>query len=642
MNANSERIFNIVLGTAGHIDHGKSSLVQRLTGIDPDRLPEERDRGLTIDLGFAPLTLPDGRRVGIVDVPGHERLIKNMVAGATGIDLVLLVVAADDSVMPQTREHLTIMHILGISEGIVAMTKSDLVEDEMRELVREEIQETVEGTFLEGAPIVEVSSITGDGFDKLLETLYEKMANIQPRESSGAFRMPIQRVFSPKGFGTVITGIPVSGQTQIGDTLEITPLGKRGRVRGVQAYKESSDSARAGHSTAINLSDIDYREVHRGMVLAAPGYFSGSKMFEARFRYLPSSRRPLVHQSTIRLHTGTIEVVGKIFLLERKVLEPGEESFVQFRLDEEVVAAPGDRYVLRLHSPMETIGGGEILDRSKWRLKLGKGFILDQLKEKEKALENRLSFLLGILKSGGFTTVTEKDLAVKTGQSLDELRGDLDVLKENGDAVESGRAGQFYASTMLDEATAKTLDIARTYFNEQPRRRLIDKSHVRSQLAGNDVFLQEVLERLSSSGELETTDSGKLCFSGLTPAISETDAQSLDTIRTALNASPFTPPSPDELAQSHGWAPTDGVELFDLLVEEHEAVKVADGIYFHRDALDSAKEKLRAHLEAEGNVTAGDAKSLLESTRKYCIPLLEYLDRTGFTVRKGDTRVLKT
>ena len=449
MTTSDEKIFNIVIGTAGHIDHGKSTMVQRLTGIDPDRLPEEKSRGLTIDLGFAPLTLRNGMRVGIVDVPGHERLIKNMVAGATGIDLVLLVIAADDGVMPQTREHLTIMQILGLRHGMVVINKVDAVEPDFVELVEDEVRETLKGTFLEDSAVVKVSSITGDGFEELEEHLNTLVEKVRPRQVEGVFRMPVQRVFSPRGFGTVVTGIPVSGTAALGDTLEIVPLGEKGRVRGIQAYKEQAETARAGHSAAINLSDIDYRKVHRGMVLTQPGYFTGAKMFEARLHYLPGNHRVLKHQTTIRLNVRTAELIGRVYLLERKILEPGEESYVQFRFEEPVVAAPGDRFVLRLHSPMETIGGGEIIDSSKYRLKTGKDFILDTLRSKNDALADSRDFLLHQLNKAGFNAVSEADLARQAGLRNEDALQLLESLVEENLACRTSRGGQLLSAAQL-------------------------------------------------------------------------------------------------------------------------------------------------------------------------------------------------
>ncbi|MCL4159014.1 UNVERIFIED_CONTAM: hypothetical protein GTU68_011548, partial [Idotea baltica] len=369
----------IVIGTAGHIDHGKSTLVRALTGIDPDRLKEEKARGLTIDLGFAPLTLPDGRLVGIIDVPGHERFIKNMVAGASGIDLVVLVVAADDGVMPQTREHLSIMGLLGVKRGMIVLTKIDIVDEEMVELAEEDVRETVAGTFLEDAPIYRVSAISGEGFESFKGELFEAAGKVEPRAADGVFRMPIQRVFTSKGFGTVVTGIPLSGSVNVGDTLEILPGGMRGKVRGIQAYKQKADSARAGHSTAINISDVSHKEVKRGCVASAPGFYRAARLIGARLTMLPHLDRPLQNRAAIRLHTGTIEAVGEVILLDAAELQPGDTGLVQIRLEEPVVCAPGDAFILRLASPLMSLGGGKILEESRFRLKRFKDFVIDGL-----------------------------------------------------------------------------------------------------------------------------------------------------------------------------------------------------------------------------------------------------------------------
>ena len=641
MKKNFETIFNIVVGTAGHIDHGKSALVKRLTGIDPDRLPEELSRGLTIDLGFAPLLLPDGRRVGIVDVPGHERLIKNMVAGATGIDLVLLVVAADDGVMPQTREHMTIMQILGLQHGLVAITKVDLVDKDLRELVHEEVQEALQGTFLADAPIVEMSSTTGEGIEDLLAELYRSIGKVSPREATGIFRMPIQRVFSPKGYGTVITGIPVSGSTTVGDTLEVVPLGERGRIRGIQAYKESTDIARGGHSTAINLTDIDYRSVRRGMVLTEPGYFEGATMLEAHLHYMPSTKRPLLHQTTVRLHVGTAEVLGDVYLLEKKKLEPGEQSFVQFRLGEPVVAGSGDRYILRLHSPMETIGGGEILDRSEWRLKTGRRFVLDQLQRKQSALDDPEQFLLHILDSTGYSTTTEKELSVRSGRSLDETRSDLATLIEKGTVRKASRAGQYYSGRQIETARAEANRQALEYYEKYPRRLSMDIAYLRQSLKCNDVFLQELLRELEANAEVRGRSGGQIRWRDYGPKLSPEERSMSNEIAEACLVQRFTPPSPDDLARERKWDSETTGELYELLAEEGTLQKVADGIYFHRQAMEEARLHLREYLKKEGSITAADAKNLLSSTRKYSIPLLEQLDREEFTLRRGDVRMLR-
>lgn len=640
MKNNVETIYNVVVGTAGHIDHGKSALVQSLTGIDPDRLPEEKERGLTIDLGFAPLKLESGLRVGVIDVPGHERLVKNMVAGATGIDLVILVVAADDGVMPQTEEHVAIMDLLGIQHGIVAMTKVDAVDADMRELVREDIEESLQTSFLKDAPFYEVSSITGEGIEELLAGLHDALEKVAPRDTKGVFRMPIQRVFSAKGFGTVVTGVPVCGQTQIGAKLEIVPLGQVGRVRGIHAYKEATNLARAGHSSAINLTDVDYRRVKRGMVLTEPNYFRPSQMFEARYRYLPNNKRPLRHQSPIRLHVGTAEALGRVYLLENKFLEPGEESFVQFRLDEPLVAVPGDRFVVRSYSPAVTIGGGEILDRSQWRLKTGKNYVLENLRTKSEALQDRDTFLVSTVMSAGYNALSEKEIAVLAGLSVEEAKDEIDRLVGEGQLLRTERGALILASESLSQAKKQTLCAAEEFFSKNPYRLTMEKLQVKKSLKAQDAFFLQLLEHLQKEGVI-TESTGRLRFRDFGPSLTAEDESMKETIAQALVEQSFTPPTPSELAATHGWNTTATENMATLLEEEGALIRVRDGILFHRTAIEAAKKQLRAHCAEHGSMTAGDAKNVLGSTRKYGIPLLEYFDQIGFTVRRGDRREIR-
>ena len=641
MKSNLDTIFNVVVGTAGHIDHGKSSLVQRLTGIDPDRLPEEKSRGLTIDLGFAPLTLDNGQRVGIIDVPGHERLVKNMVAGATGIDLVVLVVAADDGVMPQTREHVDIMDLLGLQRGIIAVTKIDMVDSDMRELVREDIRESLSGSFLADAPLLEVSSTTGEGIDALRARLHEEITTVERREPEGVFRMPIQRVFSSKGFGTVVTGVPISGQTKIGATLEVVPLGEKGRIRGIHAYKEATDLARAGHSAAINLTDVDYRTVLRGMVLGEPGYFQGSSMFETQFTYLPSNKKPLVHQSPVRLHVGTAEAIGRAYLLERKVVEPGETTFVQFRLETPIAAAPGDRFVIRSYSPSYTIGGGEVLNRSQWRLKTGRSFVIDGLKKRAGAIHDADELVMSTLEGIGNSALTEKDLTVRAGLASDDAGERIQKLVDDGKLLRAKRAGYLVSTDQLAVGEKALLAFAEKFFRDHPRRVVLEKPQVKDALSADDVFLTELLGRMSEADTLSESSGGKLRLRGFAPQLSDDETAIKATIDSAFAEQLFTPPSPAELAETHGWDAELTADLARLLEEEGELTRIGDGIVLHRTAIEEAKTRLKAYLEENETMTAADAKNVLGSTRKYSIPLLEHLDQIGFTVRQGDKRALR-
>ncbi len=641
MKTNAESIFNVVVGTAGHIDHGKSALVAQLTGVHPDRLPEEKERGLTIDLGFAPLTLASGLRVGVIDVPGHERLVKNMVAGATGIDLVILVVAADDGVMPQTEEHVAIMELLGLKHGIVAITKIDTVETDLRELVREDIQTSLSGSFLRDAPIVEVSSVTGEGIEELRALLNDELSRVKPRDTSGVFRMPVQRVFSARGFGTIVTGVPVQGETTIGATLEVSPLGAKGRVRGIHAYREATDKARAGHSAAINLTDVDYKQVRRGMVVAEPGYARSATMFEARLSYLLSCSRPLRHQAPIRLHVGTAEALGRVFLLERKEVQPGEETFVQFRLDEPVVAAGGDRFVLRSYSPAATIGGGEIVSHSRWRLKTGKQYVLTQLEEKASSVGDPRRSLLNLLKNSGLNCLTPKEISLSLGLLPGDVAELIKALIDSGEVRRSGRGDGHYSVEQMRLAAKKVTDHAASFFREHPRRLLLDKLHLRQALGASDAFLLDLLGFMTSAETLEEPTPGKLRFRGLEPQLSDEEAEIKAELAEAIAAGKFSPPDTQEIATARRWNVRVAEELAQLLEDEGELVRVGGGLLFHRRAIEAAKTALAEHLNEHGPMTAAEAKAVLQSTRKYCIPLLEYLDDVGFTARSGDTRHLR-
>lgn len=637
----AQKIHNIILGTAGHIDHGKTALIERLTGINADRLPEEKDRGMTIDLGFARYEIEGGRRVGIIDVPGHERFIKNMVAGASGIDIVLLVVAADDGVMPQTREHLEIMSLLGIEHGIVVVTKKDIVSEDLLELAVEDVRETVEGTFLETARVVTVSSISGEGIEELRGILNSMIEDVPRRKTEGLFRMPIQRVFSSKGFGTVLTGVPVSGSAIPGDTLEVLPLGKSGRVRSIQAYMSAAEKAQAGQSSAVNVSDIDYKKVHRGMVLTTPEFFRSSSMLEAKLSCLASNTRALRHLSRVRFHCGTAEVLGTLYLLEARAVEPGQTMFVQLRLEEPVVTVPGDRFVLRLHSPMITVGGGEIIDQSRWRLKQGKDFVIESLKDKEIALDSPQKRLLILINDRGFDAFPEDQVARESGLSLEESHVLLQNLLDQGQLFNSSRQGLFISRQRFDEALIQAHNSAKDFFHKNPRRLLMQKISLRNDLKSHDVFFQDLLATLEKDKKLRVVRGEHLQWAFHTPKLSQAESKFRKSFLAALEATPFTPPGANEIAAEENLTPAQVESIVSLLVEEGLTVKIANGIFFHAGAINDAKERLRSHLKKAGSMTASEAKNVLQSSRKYMIPLLEYFDQEGLTVRRGDVRELR-
>ncbi len=635
----------IVIGTAGHIDHGKSSLVRALTGIDPDRLKEEKERGLTIDLGFAPLLLPDGRTVGIIDVPGHERFIRNMVAGATGIDLVMLVVAADDGVMPQTREHLQIMGLLGVQHGLVVLNKVDMVASDLADLAEEDIQLAVVGTFLEGAPIVRVSATLGTGIEELKRVLFERIQAAPPRSSAGIFRMPIQRVFSAKGFGTIVTGIPTSGEIAIGQEIEILPVGLSGRVRGIQAYGRTTDRARTGHSSALNLTDVDHHAVARGMVAATPGFFSPVRMVGARLAVSRDLDRPLADRTPIRLHTGTADPLGEIVLLDAQALEPGSTGLVQLRLEEPIVCAPGDRFILRLASPSITLGGGVILEESKYRLKRFKGFVIDELSHQEQSLSTPVALLESVLARAGFEppSLHELSQAIKrsdaeTAKYLAELEAQKRVVVLDVGGAERRR---WMHADRLGEALAKLKTAIAEWFSQNPLRQVVETLELKRVTEFDADLLGALLAQEVSRKTLSVEAGGLVRPAGRALKLDAATVERRAKIVAAFEAAGFAPPSPEELSASLSIAPQELTRLLSMLVDESAIVRVNKEILLPRARIEQAKASITANCQKHGHLEIPALRDELGTSRKYLIPLLEYFDTQGLTIRQGANRVLR-
>ena len=631
----------IVIGTAGHIDHGKSTLVRALTGIDPDRLKEEKARGLTIDLGFAPLELPDGRLVGIVDVPGHEKFIKNMVAGASGIDLVVLVVAADDGVMPQTREHLSIMSLLGVARGMVCLTKVDIVDEELVELAEEDIRESVAGTFLEGAPLFRISAITGQGLEAFKDALFSAAGEVEPRSQEGVFRMPIQRVFSSKGFGTVVTGIPQSGEVAVGDVLEILPGGHRGKVRGLQAYKQKAERARAGHSTAINLADVGHKDVRRGCVAAAPGYFRAMRMVGARLTLLSNLERPLPNRAQVRLHTGTSETLGEVVLLDAPELVPGETGLVQFRLEEPVVCAPGDRFILRLASPLLTLGGGRILEESRHRLKRFKEFVLDELGRQEGSLGDPSELLEVLLARSGEELQSAKELSVGIKRPLDETREMLAGLARRGLAIEEAKSQKWLHSDSLEGALEKLRAAIEGWFAKNAMREVVDVRELRAELGYEPAFLNFLLEEERSRGGLKLEAGGRVRPAGREVALDGETRELIERLEARLAEAAFQPPSAEELAAALGCGAKKLAQVTAMLVDAGRLVPLSADHYIGETVAARGREAVVENCQRNGQLVIPELRDVLGTTRKYLIPLLERFDLEGLTLRQGGHRVLK-
>jgi len=631
----------IILGTAGHIDHGKTALVQALTGIDTDRLKEEKARGITIELGFAYLDLPSGRRIGIVDVPGHERFVKHMVAGAGGIDIVALIIAADEGVMPQTREHLDICTLLGVTRGLVVLTKIDLVDPELRELAVEDIKAFTKGTFLEGAPIIPVSAITGEGIEELTTALDQLVDQVEERASDGLFRLPVDRVFTMKGFGTVITGTLVSGQVKTGEVVEILPSKITAKIRGLQVHNEKADQAVAGQRTAVNLQGVEKASVQRGEVILHPNTVEPSYLLDVDLIHLAHSPRPLRNGVMLRFHTGTSHHLAKVLLLGANELKPGERGYAQIRLKGPVVALPHDRFVLRGSSLIQTIGGGIILDAHPQRHKRFKGDVITQLEQLKAGSPN---FALGfhiskggvrgleVQKLAGHTNIPPTDLA----KALNELLSKKDIIKFDREA-ERVINGELYGQ--LKDEMVRALE---AYHSANPLKPGMPKEELKSKLppeVDGKLFNSLLTDLLGSAAVAQDKD--KVRLSGHHIALEGKHRDLEEKIKGLMRGSGLSPPTVKELCAQLNATEKEIQEILALLTDGGSVVKLKGGVHFHQDPLHELRGRLIAFLKEKGKISTQDFKALTGVSRKYAIPLAEYFDAIKVTVRVGDDRILR-
>jgi len=631
---------HVILGTAGHIDHGKTSLVMALTGVDTDRLKEEKERGITIELGFTFLDLPSGIQLGIIDVPGHEKFVKHMVAGVWGIDLVALVIAADEGVMPQTREHLDICRLLEVKKGLVVLTKIDLVDQEILELVKEEVSEIVQDTFLKSAPILSVSSVTGEGIPQLISTLDLLSQEIEGRSPDGLFRLPIDRVFVMKGFGTVVTGTMISGSLSLGETVQVLPSGIEGKVRTLQVYNKSVEKAVAGERTAVNLQGIETSAIERGDVLTRPNTLKPTQLIDAYVEYLPDAPRPLKHRTRQRFHIGTTLTNASIFLLDREELAPGEGGFIQLRLERPVVALPQDRFVIRGSAAIQTVGGGIILDShpDKHR-RFSPSIIADLNLFKDGTAEQALQQHIHHSRIQG---ITLEELLNRVEMPPHEVQSIIKKMVEEG------------ALLLIDPEKLKVIegtqyqglrDLALTQLREfhqrLPMRSGLSKEELRTKLPPEvDVKLFQILVNDLIQSKEVVLEKDKLRLPG--HQISSADEKGLmKRVEAAVLKGGLQPPSPKELSEEWSEREEEVRAIFEHLVHEGILVKVKGDIYFHRVSFEKLKEELVAYLRSHQEITTPQFKEMTKASRKYVIPLIEYFDQIKLTLRLGEKRVLR-
>ena len=627
---------NIIVGTAGHIDHGKTTLIKALTGRNTDRWEEEQRRGITIDLGFTYFDLKNGDRVGIIDVPGHEKFINNMVAGVVGMDLVLLVVAADEGIMPQTREHMDILGLLGIKKSILVINKCDLVDEEWLELVEEEIQEELEGTFLEGAPVVKVSAATGQGLDELTDTIQQLMSDeVVAKDTQTIPRLPIDRAFTLSGFGTIITGTLISGTITREDVLEMYPIGKECKIRNIQVHGQNQDKCYAGQRVAINLSNVKKKEIRRGCVLAPKNSMKNTDLLDVKLKVLEDSMRILTNHERLHLYTGTSEILCRAVLLDKEQIGPGEEGLVQLRLEEEIAVKRGDRFVVRFYSPMETIGGGIVLEPNPVRKKRFDAQAIEELKKKESGSLGDVMELQ--IKEHGDTMITLAELAKVMAHSVDELKEYLEELEESGtifvfpmkkDTYLWHRDSEFAVRQKIEETLQK-------YHSEHPYRYGMKKAEI------HNTFLKKIkpnifdayIERMTGENVYGRREE----YLSLPGYEVPKDAMYLQTEK--LIEDTFEKAGYDFVRFSEidfGKIPRQTAEdVVLMMIDEGKVLRINEEMFTMKHLLDEAKEKIQNHLKEENLITIAQVRDMFSTSRKSAKPILEYMDSIKVTKKTG-------
>lgn len=625
---------HVVIGTAGHIDHGKSALVRALTGTDPDRLKEEQERGMTTDLGFAFL----GDEITVIDVPGHERFVRHMLAGASTIDLVILVVAADDGVMPQTREHFEICRLMGIRRGLVAINKADLADSDMLELVRLDVAELIRGSFLEDAPVIPVSALTGQGVIELRQAILDLARQVPAKPDRGVFRMPIDRNFVMRGFGTVVAGTVLSGAARVGDRLELLPEVREVRLRGIQKHGRPAESAGLGERAALNLQGIEREAAMRGSVLATPGYYTPTDMFNGWVYYLKDAGRPLRNLTRLKLHIGTAEVMARVLLIDAKELEPGREALVQCRVEEPVVCDWNDHFVLRAFAPQQTVGGGVVLEANP---------------DKERRFDATAIARLKALRTGEAGSVLEQYLVKARFEARSLAQATKDLALADADAgkmldvlakTAKVRRLQFESKEYLVheqawvDARATVLAVLEKFHKESPFRMGIRRSELRAKAGLSLPVFETLLSGLVAAGQLAIQED-RVRLASHSLKLGPAEQKQFDRVEALYLETGFaTPPLPEALA---------GVEkklaerVRAALLESGRLVDVGESVVLHRDVVRQAEEMIRGLFSSKSELTASEIRQELGTSRKYLIPLLNYFDSRGLTQRKGEVRILR-
>lgn len=632
---------HVIIGTAGHIDHGKTTLIRAITGRNTDRLKEEQERGISIELGFTYFDLPSGQRAGIIDVPGHEKFIKNMLAGVMGIDIVILVVAADEGIMPQTSEHISILDLLGIKKGFIVLTKSDLVEDEWIDMVEEEVRDEVKGTFLENSPIIRASSTTKSGIDTIVNLIDELAENLEDKNVHDMPRLPVDRVFTISGFGTVATGTLLSGKLNVGDEVQIFPGEKTARIRTLQVHDEDAQIAYGGQRVAINLAGLKKDDIDRGSTIAPVNSMRDTMMLDVKIKLIKNMAKSIDNRTRLRLYIGTKEVLCRIVLLDKEYLESGEEAYAQLRLEEEVVAKRGDRFIIRFYSPMFTIGGGEILEPNP---KKKKRFDDNAIKELEiKEMGSSTDIIENIIEEKSKEFPTIKELAVFTSMLEDSVREEVNKLIEDGKVILFTLTKDLYIIHMsyFNKVRDKIIDELKNYHLKYPLRAGMPKEEIRSRVLNKakPKLADKIIELLIENEHLEQKLENVM-LKGFEIKLNETQLKIKKDILDCFNKNSYQPPRRDELGDIIGMNKDEVDEVFISLINSSYLVKLNEEVYLSKDAYELALVKLREYLISNNSISIGEYRDLLNTNRKVGLALLEYFDLLKITKRDKDIRVL--
>lgn len=616
-----------VLGTAGHVDHGKSALVQALTGIDPDRLTEEKERGMTIDLGFAWLKLPSGREVSVVDVPGHERFVKNMLAGVGGIDLALLIIAADEGVMPQTREHIAILDLLKVTKGIVVITKRDLVDEEMLDLVTMDAEEAITGTTMASSPIVITSAVSGEGLPDLLSAIDTLLDATTPKRDIGKPRLSVDRVFTMKGFGTVVTGTLIDGKFSVGQEVEVLPSGQRTHIRGLQTHKQKIEAAMPGNRVAVNLAGIATEELQRGFVVTPPGWLKLSRFVDVKLQAISDLPHPIGHNKSITFHTGAIEIAGKIRLLDHEKLNSGESCWAQIQMAHSIPVVKGDSFIIRATG--RTLGGGTVAAIHARRHSRFQSSVIESLEARiQGSPEDIILATLEANEPAEFGSVLSF-----SGLPQEEAIKALETLISDNRVVMLGPVGLrafLFSASGWNSLVTKSRKAAQNYHDQYPLRTGMPKEELRSRLGIPSQYFTNILQRLTEENIL--VEEGSLIrLSSYEIKLSVKQQSEVDAFLASLEKQPFSPPT----------EPLPSAELLNMLIDTKQLVKISENIFFVPSIYDEIIKRIIEHLKREGKITVAEVRDLFKTSRKYALAVMEHLDEQKITRRVGDDRVLR-